>query len=213
MFKLHTLALAAGAALLAAASPAVAQQAIASNTPSLCLAGNGGSLTSCNPAANRFTRQYISGRNAYVIRSSDGGCLDGYQGKGKPVETPGCDGTKDQDWWVNAYGQIQNQANRLCVDVEGGKMSQGARVIMWDCHGGANQKFLFGTVKRESSLTRGTPIIQASSLGNLSINGNGVVAPGGANVVAAGGANVVAPGGANVIAAGGGNVIAPGGGN
>ena len=33
--------------------------------------------------------------------------------------------------------------NNKCVDVPGGRIAQGAELIMWDCHGGANQRFEF----------------------------------------------------------------------
>lgn len=40
---------------------------------------------------------------------------------------------------ASIYAPIKLEANGLCLDINGGSMSNGTRVLSWSCHGGANQ--------------------------------------------------------------------------
>ena len=49
---------------------------------------------------------------------------------------------------INLKGtvKITNKASKKCLDVSGGSKSNGANIIQWDWHGGANQKFQLADV-------------------------------------------------------------------
>jgi hypothetical protein len=50
-------------------------------------------------------------------------------------------GGKNQRWVLHADGTIRSEDSDLCFDVEGGSVDDGARVIAFRFHGGANQTF------------------------------------------------------------------------
>ena len=204
------------AAFVAAALPAAAQNsgALVTNDPSLCLAVTGTTVStrSCAPSLNVWSARYYS-RNAFVIQAN-GNCLDAYRGENRPVEVVRCDGSLEQDWFLNSTGQIQNKRyNNLCLDVEGG-LGNNRRVLAYACDFNsnqgarrANQRFYFGNVRPRQSNDRvvSVPGLAGSGYTATGLQGAGMVAAGGGNMVAAGGGNVVSPGGGNMVAAGGGN--------
>jgi len=50
-------------------------------------------------------------------------------------------GLENQRWEFHPDGTIRLEGSDLCIDVEGGSQDEGARVIAWPWHGGANQLF------------------------------------------------------------------------
>ncbi len=202
------------AALAALVPTAHAQGVLVTNDPSLCLAASGQNVTTraCSASLNVWQARYYP-RNAFVIKAGSA-CLDAYRGSRQPVALVGCDGTLEQDWFLNRTGQIQNKRyQNLCLDIEGG-VGAGRRVLAYDCdfNGNesarrANQRFYFGAVRPQQSGDRPTPVpgVAGSPFAGVGLQGAPVVASGGANVIAAGGGNVVASGGANVVAPGGAN--------
>ena len=42
---------------------------------------------------------------------------------------------------LTGAGDLVNPQANKCVDVSGWNSNDGARLITWDCHGGANQKW------------------------------------------------------------------------
>jgi hypothetical protein len=50
-------------------------------------------------------------------------------------------GLGNQLWEFHPDGTIRLEGSDLCIDVEGGSQEEGARVIAWPWHGGANQVF------------------------------------------------------------------------
>ena len=50
-----------------------------------------------------------------------------------------CTGSNSQKWMFNTNGTVSNSQSRLCLDVNGGSTANDAPVIVWTCHGGANQ--------------------------------------------------------------------------
>ncbi|MGP0091051.1 MAG: RICIN domain-containing protein [Xanthobacteraceae bacterium] len=38
---------------------------------------------------------------------------------------------------------LQNVGNRLCLDLPGGSLANGAKPIAWVCHGGTNQTWRY----------------------------------------------------------------------
>lgn len=212
---MRTFAAAALAALALSLAPtAAAQGALVTNDPSLCLSVEGRNVytRSCTPSKNVFQAVYQP-RNAFVIRAN-GGCLDAYRGAGQPVEVVGCDGSKEQDWFLNGTGQIQNQRYpSLCLDVERG-LGSGRRVLAYQCDfngneraRAANQRFYFGSVRVRQSSDR-TVSAPSGGIAGSSFAGTGFR---GAALIGHAGGNVIAVGGGNVIAVGGGNVISTGG--
>ena len=39
------------------------------------------------------------------------------------------------------YNELKHTPSGLCVDISGASKSGGARAVLWNCHGGDNQKF------------------------------------------------------------------------
>jgi hypothetical protein len=57
-----------------------------------------------------------------------------------------CGGSPDQLWALEGAGNgyaLQNVANRLCLDVPGGSLANGAKLIAWACNGGINQTWRY----------------------------------------------------------------------
>lgn len=66
---------------------------------------------------------------------------------------------------------ILSEHSNKCMDVEGGQAREGARIVMWDCHGNQNQRFTFmgdGTIR-----VMGLCVDAAGGKGN---NGDQIVA-------------------------------------
>ncbi|MFN2384533.1 MAG: ricin-type beta-trefoil lectin domain protein [Gemmatimonadota bacterium] len=152
-----------------------------------------------------------------VISGADGGCLDGYLGEGRPVAAVGCDGSAEQKWWIHEVngGFIQNQANSLCMDIEGQKRNNGTPIILWRCDttwNPWNQKFIIGLSLPQGFVTGGLPRARGADItGQVSSGSASIVAAGAGNVLVAGG-NIVAAGAGNIVAAGAGNVLGHNGG-
>ncbi len=80
-------------------------------------------------------------RDGSFIRAARvGKVLDLARDTGKIVVWEAHGGT-NQSWVFDADGTIRSQGSDLCFDVEGGSTDEGARVIAYRCHGGANQRF------------------------------------------------------------------------
>jgi alpha-tubulin suppressor-like RCC1 family protein len=162
--RLALSALAGAAALVLAAAPAVAQEAVftvaikGNQVQTFCL-GADGRLSECTRAAYRFTSRYEE-RNAYVISTASGTCLEGAGGSGKPVTLSRCSGGLSQDWYV-ANGRIQNKATDLCLDVQGARIAAGTAVILWSCGGAENQVFGLATQPAQSARVGGAAGISA----------------------------------------------------
>ncbi|GIG41780.1 glycoside hydrolase family 16 protein [Cellulomonas phragmiteti] len=76
-----------------------------------------------------------------------GKCLDvagGATRAGTQVQLWACNGTKAQQWRFDAStGALRNPQSGKCLDAKGGlPLSDGQRVIIWTCHGGANQRWV-----------------------------------------------------------------------
>ncbi|WP_137937962.1 cellulase family glycosylhydrolase [Chitinivorax sp. B] len=76
-------------------------------------------------------------------------CLDvSYGGTSDKMQLWDCIGGRSQTFAyraeaTNRYLAMKNEANGLCLDVEGGNMADGTNVIAYACHGGANQSWLY----------------------------------------------------------------------
>ncbi|GAA4473805.1 ricin-type beta-trefoil lectin domain protein [Phytohabitans houttuyneae] len=74
-------------------------------------------------------------------------CMDvawGSTAPGAVIQLAGCSGNPAQQFVLTAAGDLVNPQANKCVDVSGWNSADGARLITWDCHGGANQKWRRG---------------------------------------------------------------------
>ena len=59
-----------------------------------------------------------------------------------------CGGSPGQLWALEGAGSghiLRNVANRLCLDVPGGSLANGAKPIAWACNGGINQAWRYAS--------------------------------------------------------------------
>jgi hypothetical protein len=52
-----------------------------------------------------------------------------------------CNGTGAQQFVLNAASDLVNPQANKCVDIKDWNGNEGARLQLWECHGGANQKW------------------------------------------------------------------------
>ncbi len=81
------------------------------------------------------------------LRVYGNNCLDGGAGTpGTPVKSQPCSGAQSQKWvgGVNiptSAPMVFHVPSGLCLEVGGWGTANGSPVTLWDCHGGANQKW------------------------------------------------------------------------
>lgn len=212
------------AIFIAAASIAASAQntAILTNNNN-CLIPDGNRQVKVFKCTDGGVRYTISGG---VIKTSDGYCFDhgiplNQNGGDRGVKLVRCHGGTSQTWWVITSGRgaglIQNAANwQVCLNIEGGNDSPGARLIVWPCgfnNPGNNERFFIGGKMTSAQLAgQKVDVKTALSFGRAVTfdNGTRMVAAGGGNMVAAGAGNMVAAGGGNVLPTAGGNMVAAG---
>ncbi len=200
---------------LAAAALALTSLAAAANNVAYISSASGYLLH--NSGGNAVTANWqgqspLQGFSGYGPIHLNGQCLSGKDGN-QPLRWEGCrSGDKAQVWKLSG-GRLNNELG-WCADVEGGRGGAGARVLAWNCHGGANQQWRSHASVSAQSLASN---IRDSAVRNTFLDtvrsapAGSVISTQTGRVVAAGGANAVAAGGANVVSAGGGNVVAAGG--
>lgn len=74
-------------------------------------------------------------------------CMDvawGSTAPGAVIQLAHCSGNPAQQFVLTAAGDLVNPQANKCVDVKDWDSADGARLITWDCHGGANQKWRRG---------------------------------------------------------------------
>lgn len=70
-------------------------------------------------------------------------CLDAGAGTdGTAVRISDCTSSGTQQWRLGADGAVVNPASGKCLDASGGGTANGTPLIVWGCHGGANQKWV-----------------------------------------------------------------------
>ena len=96
----------------------------------------------CNDsAAQRFT---FSGG---TLRVANNKCMDvawGSRDNGARIQIATCSGNPAQQFVLSAAGDLVNPQANKCVDIDGWNSNWGARLIQWQCTGGANQKWRRG---------------------------------------------------------------------
>ena len=83
----------------------------------------------------RFTRDGL-----FIRAVHSGKVLDLNRDDGSIVQWE-AHGLENQRWEFHPDGTIRLEGSNLCMDIEGGSQEEGARVIAWPWHGGANQVF------------------------------------------------------------------------
>lgn len=171
------------------------------------------------------------------ISTGDNYCFDHGTARGTRSVAPTnyvklvpCHGGRSQQWNYATdnrnTGVFQNAINSdVCLNIEGGNDSPGARVIVWQCGWysglnpsgpGRNERFLIGTTwigpSGTSILALGSSVrdaINAAKRGGAATLSNNVrlIGNDGSTMVAAGAGNMVAAGAGNMVAAGAGNIL------
>jgi hypothetical protein len=76
---------------------------------------------------------------ALEVSSAPGMCMDSRNGE---VQIHPCDGRTHQKWFYDDKGRLWPVSSTTnCLNVDGGFMFNGARIIMWPCGDGANSKW------------------------------------------------------------------------
>jgi hypothetical protein len=111
-------------------------------------------------------------QTTYLKAQHSGMCIDAQNnsnGAGTRIQQWACNNTSAQQWELvyiaggpSLYGRAGNyyslrkRGTNMCIDIQGGSRSNGARSILWTCHKGANQQFLlynhFWTISPKMSL-------------------------------------------------------------
>jgi len=94
-----------------------------------------------NYANEQVERRSLGGYTQYVVQRS-GLCLaqaDDNGSGGAVVQTSCSIGPRSQ--WTYNGTTVVNRASGSCLDVDGGSTDAGTKLIVWPCHGNANQRW------------------------------------------------------------------------
>jgi streptogrisin C len=96
----------------------------------------------CNgSAAQSFA--FVNG----TLQTSNNKCMDvawGSTANGAVIQIVNCSGNPAQQFVLSAAGDLVNPQANKCVDIDGWNANDDAKLILWDCTGGANQKWRRG---------------------------------------------------------------------
>ena len=98
--------------------------------------GTGLIIYTCNGAANQRWTQTTAGELRVYNNTK---CMEAGASAGSRAVINSCTGSNSQKWTFNANGTVTNVQSGLCLDVNAGSTANNAAVIVWTCHGGANQ--------------------------------------------------------------------------
>lgn len=104
----------------------------------------------CHGGSNQQWNIEPAGDGGYrIVSRMSGKCLGpdpARAGSGSHILQSECGGAPGQLWALvgdsNGYA-LHNLANRLCLDVPGGSLANGAKPIVWSCNGGLNQTWRY----------------------------------------------------------------------
>jgi hypothetical protein len=77
-------------------------------------------------------------------------------------------GSDQAEFYRTTY-QIVSRMNGLCLNVEGGRLEVGARLITWGCQGAHNEQFYAEPITRDSRVGGGMRLIAGGSGGTLCV--------------------------------------------
>ncbi|XYI03703.1 RICIN domain-containing protein [Sorangium sp. So ce1128] len=146
------------------------------SNPNKCVDLSGGNTSSgtnvqiwdCNGTnAQKFVYDAVSG--AIIVASDQAKCIDisGVRSatnlNGTNIRVWDCNGTGAQQFdmaiaagtgipiWVSSTSLVKRDSTNKCIDISGGGTTNGTKIQLWDCHGGAAQIFEYnkiaGTIK------------------------------------------------------------------
>jgi hypothetical protein len=83
-------------------------------------------------------------QNVALVSSLGAKCMDAEGGSRKGARLIGyaCTAASNQIFWFNQNGTITQGS--LCLDASGGYGRDGDQIVLWDCNGGANQRWTLG---------------------------------------------------------------------
>jgi hypothetical protein len=58
---------------------------------------------------------------------------------GAILQIVGCSGNPAQQWVLSAAGDLMNPQSNKCADIDAWNPNDGAKLVLWECPGGANQ--------------------------------------------------------------------------
>jgi hypothetical protein len=103
----------------------------------------------CHGGPNQQWNIESAGEAGYRIASRlSGKCIGtdpGHTAGGRIVQSQ-CGNSSDQLWVLESAGNgyvLRNAANRLCLDLPGASLANGAKLIAWVCNGGINQTWRY----------------------------------------------------------------------
>jgi streptogrisin C len=125
-------------------------QAIISNLNNKCIDVPGANFAdgvlvqmyTCN-GTNAQRWNHVNGQ----LQTANGKCLDAAGGgtaNNTPIQIVGCHNHPAQQFVFSAAGDLVNPVSNRCVDIRDWNGNDGAQLILYDCHGGANQKWRRG---------------------------------------------------------------------
>ncbi len=94
-----------------------------------------------NSAAQKFN--FVNG----TLQTSNNKCMDvawGSTANGAVIQIVGCSGNPAQQFVLSAAGDLVNPQANKCVDIDAWNANDAAKLILWECTGGANQKWRRG---------------------------------------------------------------------
>jgi streptogrisin C len=65
----------------------------------------------------------------------------GSTANGAVIQIVTCSGNAAQQFVLSAAGDLVNPQANKCVDIDAWNAGDGARLVLWECTGGANQKW------------------------------------------------------------------------
>ncbi len=98
---------------------------------------------SCSGSSDRVVTISQTPDGTYLLEMG-GECLapeNDSTGNGAKIYTSSCDPSNPSQQWERVGETWINKASGRCMDVSGASSSNGAELIQWNCHGGANQDF------------------------------------------------------------------------
>ncbi|WP_328478516.1 beta-1,3-glucanase family protein [Actinoplanes sp. NBC_00393] len=99
-------------------------------------------MWTCNNSnAQKFT--FTGG----TLQSQNNKCVDvawGSTANGAIIQLATCSGNPAQQFVHQSNGTLRNSQSGRCIDIDAWNANDGAKLLQWDCHGGANQTFRRG---------------------------------------------------------------------
>lgn len=93
--------------------------------------------------SNNQAWQFVNG----TIRTENNKCMDvagGSTANGTPIQIANCSTNPAQQFVLNGAGDLVNPQANKCVDIDAWNPNNDAVLIIWECSGGANQKWRRG---------------------------------------------------------------------